>query len=76
VSYDRKAAAGLPHSISGLAGEVRTQTVSGGGDGVVAFAGEDREAFAGYADFDLVIVLGAVVARDCSRECTGCGPAR
>ena len=32
------------------------------GDRVIAFAGEDGEAFAADADFDGVIVLGTIVA--------------
>src|SRR6267378_2434486 len=36
--------------------------LTGAGDRVVAFTGEDGEAFAADADFDAVVILGAVVA--------------
>lgn len=34
----------------------------GTGNGVIAFAGEDREAFATNTDFNCVVILGAIVA--------------
>src|SRR5882672_361049 len=35
---------------------------TGAGDRVIAFSGEDGEAFAADADFDAVVILGAIVA--------------